>query len=373
MLWTLLWGEPMDELVNKIKERINSGQYQGETAVREAIVLPILQALGWDIFDPNFVIRECALGNRRVDYALTSAPPRRQIFVEVKAIGLASGADRQLFEYAFHEGIPFAVLTDGREWNFFLPGEQGSYEERRVQKLDLSERSPSDASQIFRKYLDFARVRSGEAIESARADYKSISKRKIAANEIPKAWSELISEPDELLIDLIAEKAESLCGFRPAPEDVEAFLVAMPNGIAPTIRTATTTTPRDVKPAPAENQQPISERGISYKMLGQNRHAHNAIEALIEILKTFANRNPSFLEKVSATVRGRTRNHIARSRDDVYPRKPELTEYTTEIAPGWWLGTNIANRDKMRIIAKACQVEGLTLGRDIIIKLPNAE
>jgi hypothetical protein len=361
----------MDDLVSKIKERINSGQYQGETAVREAIVLPILQALGWDIFDPNFVVRECALGNRRVDYALTSAPPRREIFVEVKAIGLASGADRQLFEYAFHEGIPFAVLTDGREWNFFLPGEQGSYDERRVQKLDLSERSPNDASQIFRKYLDFARVRSGEAIESARTDYKSISKRKIAANEISTAWSELIAEPDELLIDLIAEKAESLCGFRPAPEDVEAFLVAMPNATAQIIRTSTT--PRDVKSTPAENQQPISERGISYKIFGQNRNAHNAIEALIDILKALANRNPNFLEKVSATVRARTRNHIARSRDDVYPRKPELAEYTTEVAPGWWLGTNIANRDKMRIIAKACEVEGLVLGRDIVIKLPNAE
>ena len=359
----------MDSLILSISERIRSGQYQGETAVREAIVLPILQSLGWDIFDPNSVLREYTLGSRRVDYALSSTPPRKEIFIEVKAVGLASGADRQLFEYAFHEGIPFAVLTDGQEWNFFLPGEQGSYEERRVQKLDISERTPNDAAEIFRKYLNFSRVKSGEAIESARTDYKDISKRKIASNEIPKAWNELISEPDELLIDLIAEKAESLCGFRPAPEDVEAFLLSTP-------KTSTSNRPlprSEAITAPIAIQQPVSERGINYNILGQARTANNAIDALIDILKTLARRDSQFLEKVSPTVRGRTRNHIARSREDVYPRKPELAEYTTQLAPGWWLGTNIANRDKMRIISKACAASGLTLGRDIVITLPNAE
>ena len=123
---------------------------------------------------------------------------------------------------------------------------------------------------------------------------------------------------------------------------------------------------------PASNQQPVSERGISYKVFGQTRNANNAIEALIDILRTLANKNPQFLEKVAPIVRGRTRNHIAKSRDQVYPRTPELAEYTTELVPGWWLGTNIANRDKMRIISKACEVEGLTLGRDIAIDLPNA-
>jgi hypothetical protein len=218
-------GRALEKLVEKIKERIGAAQYQGETSVREAIVLPLLQVLGWDIFDPTIVIREYTLGARRVDYALCSSPPRKDVFIEVKALRQSVGGDRQLFEYAFHEGIPFAILTDGREWNFFVPGEQGTYDERRVQKVDVVERPVTDVMQIFSRYLSFARVKSGEAIESARADYQNISKRKTAANEIPKAWGELVSEPDEVLIDLIAEKAETLCGYRPAPEDVEAFLI----------------------------------------------------------------------------------------------------------------------------------------------------
>ena len=38
---------------------------------------------------------------------------------------------------------PFVVLTDGETWSFYLPAEQGSYEDRRVYKLDLFERPPS--------------------------------------------------------------------------------------------------------------------------------------------------------------------------------------------------------------------------------------
>jgi len=58
------------------------------------------------------------------------------ILIEVKQVGQSKGADRQLFEYAFHKGVPMAILTDGQEWNFFLPTEQGDYSERQLYKLD---------------------------------------------------------------------------------------------------------------------------------------------------------------------------------------------------------------------------------------------
>ena len=69
--------------------------------------------------------------------------------MESKGVGNASGAERQLFEYAFHQGIPMAILTDGQEWSFFLPGEQGAYYERCVYKLDLLARTTEECRQIF--------------------------------------------------------------------------------------------------------------------------------------------------------------------------------------------------------------------------------
>ena len=221
----------------------------------------------------------------------------------------------------------------------------------------------------LRNYLEYGRVQSGEAINSARADYQNISRRKNAASHISKAWAELVSEPDTLLIDLIAEKAEALCGYRPASEDVEAFLVADTRlNLAQEIPARPLSREPNLKPVTS----PVSERSVKYSLLGQAKSAPNATEALIDILRTLDARIPNFLATLAPLVRGTSRNHIATSRTEVYPQKPELLEYTTELRPGWWLGTNIANREKMRIIAKACEVANLTLGRDVVISLVNA-
>lgn len=164
---------------------------------------------------------------------------------------------------------------------FFCPASRASYDERRVQKLDIMERAPKDAVEILRKYLEISRVRSGAAIESARADYQNISRRKNAANKIPAAWQELVSEPDDMLMDVVAEKTETICGYRPAPEDVEAFLVGLSKVSA--------AAPSEAKPpASARSIPTVSERGVEYRVFGQSRKAENAIEALIDILRTLA-------------------------------------------------------------------------------------
>ena len=90
--------------------------------VSQGIVLPTLQLLGWAVFDISVVIPEFSIEGRRVDYALCHSANKPSVFVEVKKIGFTAGADRQLFEYAFHLGVPMAILTDGQEWSFYLSG-----------------------------------------------------------------------------------------------------------------------------------------------------------------------------------------------------------------------------------------------------------
>ena len=134
--------------IESIADRINKNNYRNETDVREAIVNRILHELGWDIYDPSTVQREYTVEKRRVDYALFTSSTTPSVFLEVKAPNSGDDGDRQLFEYAFYQGTPFAVLVNGREWSFYLPAEQGSFAERRVQKLDLLERN-SKTSQAF--------------------------------------------------------------------------------------------------------------------------------------------------------------------------------------------------------------------------------
>lgn len=360
----------LTDRISSIKERIADGRYQSESAVREAIVLPILDELGWDVWNPDAVIRELSLSGRRVDYALAVHPSRPNILIEVKAIGGAGGADRQLFEYAFHEGVPMAVLTDGREWHFYLPGEQGPYEERRVYKLDFMEREARDSSRILERYLGFGRVKSGAALEDAKHDFREASQHRLAAQSIPKAWRELVAEPDELLIELVAERAESICGYRPDATEIEKFLIDRERSFRPRPTILSPVASETTRRAVQTQGEPSGSR-IEYRLLGTTYSAPNAIEALIEILKFLGDRQPEFWSRVEPLVRLRKRHHIARSRRDVYPDKPELEQYTREIARGWWLGTNISNQVKKRILEAACKASDLRFGADLQIHLPN--
>ncbi len=90
------------------RSRLAESAFPNEASISTGVVLPILDALGWAVFDPAVVRPEYKVENRRVDFALmTRGTPA--VFVEVKQPGTIDGADRQLFEYAFHEGVPMAV------------------------------------------------------------------------------------------------------------------------------------------------------------------------------------------------------------------------------------------------------------------------
>ena len=231
--------------IESIADRIRKNSYRNETDVREAIVNRVLYDLGWDIFDPSTVQREYTVEKRRVDYALFTSSSAPAVFLEVKAPNSGETGDRQLFEYAFHQGTPFAVLVNGREWSFYLPAEQGDYSERRVQKLDLLERKANDSASVLERYLRFDRVRSGSAYSDARTDYQSAARQRDAQRAIPKAWAELVSQSDERLMELVAEKVVSLIGFRPTDEQIEAFLSS---SVSPPVYVQRATTPPSLSP-----------------------------------------------------------------------------------------------------------------------------
>ncbi|RNJ50934.1 hypothetical protein D1O30_16435 [Methylocystis hirsuta] len=111
---------------------------------------------------------------------------------------------------------------------------------------------------------------------------------------------------------------------------------------------------------------------MQYILEGEDCVASDATEAMIAILCRLAENDPAFFESLATRVRGRTRNHLARSRVDVYPDRPDLARYVKQLAPGWFIGCNIANREKKKILRTACTLAGLTFGRDLRIKFANA-
>ena len=217
----------LNEHIDDIREGLKINRYPDEAAVTQSIVLRLLDALGWFTYNTQVVFPQYGLEGRKVDFALCHPPSKPTIFIEVKRVGNIEGAERQLFEYAFHEGVPIAILTDGQEWHFFHPSGRGDYRERRVYKLDLIERDSEESAERLNRYLNYDSIRTEEAVEAIKEDYEKVLQQRQVAKRLPEAWSKLVEEADEFLLHAVAEKTESLSGYRPTDEQVLGFLKSL--------------------------------------------------------------------------------------------------------------------------------------------------
>ena len=276
-----------ESTLSDITARLRQGKFPNEQAVSQGIVLRILQELDWDTWDTNVVWPEYQTGEGRADFALCHPPSKPAIFTEVKQPGKAEDSVRQALEYAFHAGVPFVVLTDGRTWSFYLPAEQGSYEDRRVYKLDLYERPAAEAAEALHRYLQCARVQSGEALEAARKEYRNRNRQSQARAAIPEVWRELVKKGDELLVEMLTSAVEAKEGVRPDADDVAEFLAGLGKAIVVETKTSGVTPPsNDVTPRSASTRT-TSESSRSGKLVirGKVYRYQNAKEAMITVLR----------------------------------------------------------------------------------------
>jgi len=355
-----------------IVARLRQGKFPNEQAISQGIVLRLLQELGWDTWDTTVVWPEYPTGQGRADFALCCPSSKPALFIEVKQPGKAEDAVRQALQYAFDAGATFVILTDGRTWSFYLPAEQGSYEDRRVYKLDLFERTPAEAAEALTRYLARARVESGEALETARQEYRSRSRRSQARAAIPDAWRELVEKGNEDLVELLTSAVESKAGVRPDSDDVTEFLAALgkpvtvqaaPSGVSGTTSRAT---PWQVPPRAAGE----TSRSGTLVLRGRAHPYHNAKDAMVIVLRELAKGDPSFLERCSQhpDAQGRKRRYIARTPEELYPDREDLRDMREELPGGWLVATNLNNVLKKIIIRLAAETAGLSFGKDVIVE-----
>jgi hypothetical protein len=362
----------LETTLTDITTRLRQGRFPNERAISQGIVLPVLQELGWDIWDTTVVWPEYQTGEGRADFALCHPASKPAIFIEVKQLGKAEDGVRQSLEYTFHTGVPFIILTDGRTWSFYLPAEQGSYEERRVYKLDLFERQPAEAVLMLESYLARARVESGEALETARKEYRSHSRRAQARAAIPEAWHELVEKGDEQLVEFLANAVESKTGVRPEDDDVADFLAKLAR---PIVTGRPTPSPAPTKKSTAPDQVPLIETVPSHRrgtlvLRSKNYPYTNAKDAMLIVLRELANTDPTFLERCAQhpDAQGRKRRYIARTPEELYPDRPDLQELRETLPGGWFVATNLNNVLKKTIIRLATDVARLRFGQDVIVE-----
>lgn len=126
----------------------------GEQNTKASLIEPILEALGWDIRDPDEVHREFKPTSRDspVDYALKLIRKPR-LFVEAKGLG-EELSDRkwiaQVLGYATVAGVEWCVLSDGDEFRFYNAIVPLDAEEKLFCKLRLSDSTEAEAVKTLR-------------------------------------------------------------------------------------------------------------------------------------------------------------------------------------------------------------------------------
>ena len=313
----------LEDTIQKIQGNLRTGSFSNEASVSNGAVLPILNDLGWPVFNtavvhPQYPIRPVdQVGRKWVDFALRNPNSgKAAVFVEVKDVGKGATGEAQLFGYAFHEGVPLVVLTDGREWSFYLPAGSGSYEDRRVHKLDLLEQDISECSYRLQRYLAHIDVVQEKAFENAKADYDSSNREAAIQQSLPEAWRKLLEDPDEHLVNYLAEKVEDLCGFKPAYKLCAEFIS---NGQAPSpassARSLSPSTyggpsaeaPRINRPVTSPNLPKVSRLlpgEIGFVLLGQTYRYSTVKDVLISVFEKLAERDKEFPRRFAARPHG---------------------------------------------------------------------
>lgn len=344
----------LDDIATKLKE----GRYRSEAAISTGIVLRVLRALNWHDHDTEVVWPEYTTMNGRVDFALCDPPSKPKVFVEVKRHGMAQNKDaiRQALHYAFDEGVNFVVLTDGQTWSFYLPTERGSYEDRRVLKLDLCEPPPHTSSDALARFLEYGRVASGEALESARKEHRDRTSRDTVLRTLPEAWSELVRKGDESLVRLLADAVESRARVRPGDADVLDFLGSLnaSRGLhVPSLPSK-----------PRESQEPHHRAVI----VGGKRHDFKSpVTAMVTVLTELQESNRRFLEQLATHpgIKRPTRMVVAKDPTDIYPKSPHLRHRVAQLPDGWIVCTNFHAEEVVQVIDIAADVSGVSVEWDL--------
>lgn len=115
--------DKLNELGSRIKRQQNV--VMTEEAAKTAFILPFIQSLGYDVFNPAEVIPELTADHgvkkgEKVDYAIKQ-DGKVVLIIEAKTIGadLEAKYAGQLFRYFSVTDARFGVLTDGIRYLFF--------------------------------------------------------------------------------------------------------------------------------------------------------------------------------------------------------------------------------------------------------------
>ncbi|MFW9972905.1 MAG: DUF5655 domain-containing protein [Candidatus Odinarchaeota archaeon] len=134
-----------------------------EEDTRGILIDPMLQALGWNIFDLNEISRNSKTSSGGyIDYILKYNG--RQIYVEAKPLSseLTQKFQIQATNYAYEDNITYCVLTNGNRYQIFETFKKGTVSERLLIDISLDdEKVPIEKKIKFLNFISKENIKNG--------------------------------------------------------------------------------------------------------------------------------------------------------------------------------------------------------------------
>lgn len=177
--------------IKKLAERIEllKGNLPTEEATKNALIMPFISTLGYDVFNPLEVLPEmhCDIGTKKgekIDYAiLKDGEPI--ILVECKHWEQnLSLHDNQLLRYFHVSKAKFGILTNGIIYKFYTdletPNKMDEKPFLEVNMLDLKEEQMEELKKFHRSYFDIEQILSTASELKYMGELKSAISREFA-------------------------------------------------------------------------------------------------------------------------------------------------------------------------------------------------
>lgn len=175
-----------------------------ETPTRTIIVDPLLEALGWDVRDPDEVQLEYpTVDGKSVDYAL-KLNKKALLLVEAKAMDDALGdvkAVTQVVGYAANDGIVWCILTNGVKWRVYRSVEKCPAPDKLMFEVSLDPDASEGMTveQIAKQMWRFSRD------EIAKGTLDALGEQTFTDGKVRKAIQTLMTDPPKSFLSLFRQ------------------------------------------------------------------------------------------------------------------------------------------------------------------------
>jgi len=224
------------EDLRQLSEQVRKRQafIKGEEATKQALILPFLQALGYDIYDPTETQPEYVADfakkrggvMEKVDYAL-HLKGQPALFIECKAVDAApEDHDGQLARY-FNAttSVRIAVVTNGVRYRFFTDLQSSNV-------MDASPFMEFNVLSFSDREVELLRPFTKESFDAT--SIQGHAEEIIFVSQVTALINELLRNPSESFVRFLLAEVELVSG-RVTKNVVERFIPIVKKGIQTTL------------------------------------------------------------------------------------------------------------------------------------------